>query len=72
MALTADEQRLLAELSAKANEPEAKKAFETVGDVLRYLITTSDKFTANPDDRQVALDVIEKAYPIAEEVAEVA
>jgi hypothetical protein len=70
MALTADEQALLERLSAKASEPVAKKVFESVGDVLTYLVTTSDKFTANPDDRQVALDVIKAAYPVVETIAE--
>jgi len=70
MPLSPEEQRLLAELQTKANEVEQEPAFKDIGDVLRYLVSTSDKFSANPDDRQVALDVIEAAFPkVVEAVA---
>lgn len=63
--LTAEEQAVWDKLVAKVNTPVVKKAFEDVGDVLKYLVAQSDKFTANPEDRQVALDVIEAAFPKA-------
>jgi hypothetical protein len=51
MALTADERALLDRLTAKADVPEEAKPELTLERVVEYLVRTSDKFTANPTDR---------------------
>lgn len=55
MALTADEQALLAQLEAKANAPEAAPQYDSVEKILEYLVRTSSHFSANPEDRDEML-----------------
>jgi len=61
MALTAEESELLAQLTAKAAAAEDthKSKFSTLYDVVKYLVEVSDKFTANPEDRDDALALID-------------
>lgn len=59
MALTAEEQALLNSLQEKAVQPEAPSKYQTLEDVVRYLVQTSDKFTANPDERTEILDFLD-------------
>lgn len=69
MALTPEEQALFEKLVEKQSAPAVvKKAFSDIGDVLRYLVANHPGFTANPDDRQVALDVVNATYPPADSV----
>jgi hypothetical protein len=59
MALTADEKALLDRLTAKAEQVEDGPIFDTIEKVVRYLVQTSDKFSANPEDRQKMLDYLD-------------
>ena len=59
MALTADEQALLDSLTKKAAEKPAGPDYDTFEKIVRYLVQTSAAFTANPEDRQVMLDVLD-------------
>jgi hypothetical protein len=55
MALTPQEQALLDSLTAKASEPSNEPKFDSVEKILEYLVRTSSKFTANPEDQQEML-----------------
>lgn len=57
--LTAQEQALLETLLNKAKEPEPAPTYDTLEKIVRYLVHTSDKFSANPDDRQVMLETLD-------------
>jgi len=64
-ALSPDEQKIFDALVAKQNEPVTEKAFNDVGDVLKYLVHNFPGFSTNPEQRQEALDVLESAFPKA-------
>jgi hypothetical protein len=69
MALTADQEALLAQLLEEKNapaEPE-KPAFNSVEEVVRELVRRSDKFTADPEVRDAAISFLDGAIKAAAE-----
>lgn len=61
MALSAEEEALLASLEAKKSEPAPEKKYTSVESILEYLVRTSDKFSANPEDREEMLAFLDSA-----------
>lgn len=53
--LTPQEQALLDSLTAKANSAPAEPQFNSVEKILEYIVRTSDKFSANPEERDEML-----------------
>lgn len=59
MPLSPQEQAALQALLAKQNEPEAAKEYTSVAEVVEYLVRTSDKFSANPEEKEAILKFLD-------------
>jgi len=68
-ALSPEEQKVFDALVAKVNSPVVEKLFNDAGDVLEYLVQHFPGFTADPDNRQAAIDAVRVTFPKKSESA---